>query len=500
MSKRGANILCLVSAFYAVIGAAQSHKSLTTKQYIDSFSAIAMEEMRVNGVPASITLGQGILESASGNSKLSKECNNHFGIKCRKNWNGKFCLADDDAKDECFRGYETSFESYRDHSLFLKSSSRYASLFELNPTDYEGWANGLRNAGYATNPAYGNILIKIIQKYRLSLYDSMVVLGEDFFTTGEAKRLEVNGIPAIAARQGDDVQSVATENKLKAWQIYKYNDLEKSEMINPGEILYLKPKRKTSPENIHIVKRGETMHDVSQIYAIKMKSLYKMNQLKAGQEPQIGEEIFLNTKRQEPPKVLSKGQKGVVPMSTASQIMNPARNISDANMHEVQPGETIEAIADKYKVSVLNIVRWNDLEFAEVGVGQILVMSPNVKASASVTSVSESSTRLTPKTHLVTRGQTAYSIARLYGLDPTLVVQWNGLSKRLLKVDDLVYLYDRSKDGAVVADEKPEIHFVKLGETLFSISKKYSLSVDELKRINRLNNNSIVIGQKIKLK
>ena len=242
------------------------------------------------------------------------------------------------------------------------------------------------------------------------------------------------------------------------------------------------------------------MHDVSQIYAIKMKSLYKMNQLKAGQEPQIGEEIFLNTKRQEPPKVLSKGQKGVVPMSTASQIMNPARNISDANMHEVQPGETIEAIADKYKVSVLNIVRWNDLEFAEVGVGQILVMSPNVKASASVTSVSESSTRLTPKTHLVTRGQTAYSIARLYGLDPTLVVQWNGLSKRLLKVDDLVYLYDRSKDGAVVADEKPEIHFVKLGETLFSISKKYSLSVDELKRINRLNNNSIVIGQKIKLK
>ncbi len=497
MSKRGANILCLVSAFYAVIGAAQSHKSLTTKQYIDSFSAIAMEEMRVNGVPASITLGQGILESASGNSKLSKECNNHFGIKCRKNWNGKFCLADDDAKDECFRGYETSFESYRDHSLFLKSSSRYASLFELVPTDYQGWSNGLRDAGYATNPAYGNILIKIIQKYRLSLYDSIVVLGEDFFTSGEMKRLEINGIPAIAARQGDDVERIATENKLKAWQIYKYNDLEKSELINPGEILYLKPKRKTSPENIHIIKRGETMRDVSQIYAIKVKSLYKMNQLKAGQEPEIGEEIYLSTKRTDPPKVMAKGK---VPMSTASQIMSATKNISDANMHDVQPGETIEMIADRYKVSVLNIVRWNDLEYAEVGVGQILVMSPNVKASASVTSVTENSTDLTPKTHVVTKGQTAYSIARLYGLDPTLVVQWNGLSKRLLKVDDVVYLYDRSKESNVIPDNKPEIHFVKLGETLFSISKKYSLSVEELKRINRSNNNSIVIGQKIKLK
>jgi len=155
---------------------------MTTRSYIDSFKLAAMVEMKAYGIPASITLGQGILESASGNSKLAKECNNHFGIKCRSTWTGRFCLADDDAKDECFRGYLTANESYRDHSLFLYESKRYAKLFELASTDYKNWANGLREAGYATNPSYGNLLIGVIEKYRLAMYDSMVVMGEDFYT------------------------------------------------------------------------------------------------------------------------------------------------------------------------------------------------------------------------------------------------------------------------------------------------------------------------------
>lgn len=427
---------------------AQTRKSMNTKEYVDSFKRYAMLEMSLNGVPASITLAQGILESASGNSKLCLECNNHFGIKCRKNWNGNFCLADDDAKDECFRGYESPIESYRDHSLFLKGSQRYASLFELDPTDYKSWSHGLREAGYATNPEYGNLLIRVIERNRLGQYDSMVVLGQDFYKTGSSPVIEYNGLPAVAVRPGNTAADIAKENQLAEWKLYKYNDLEKNQMINPGEILYLKPKRTSAPDQIHIMKRGETLHDVSQLYAIKLKSLRKMNQLTSNEEPVIGEEIYLSEKRETKPKTV----KGPVPMSTASTIMRPAvqsvpKNIS--NTHEVQAGETIEQIADKYKTSVLNIVRWNDLEFAEVSTGQILALAPGAKGGSNIQSVSDAK------------------------------VPMNEVSAEL---------------------KNASIHFVKPGETLFRISTQYGVSVDQIKKLNGMTNNAIRAGQKLKIR
>ena len=280
-------MLCL-SLFLCVDLSAQL---MSTRQYIDSFKLVAMQEMRAYGVPASITLGQGVLESASGNSKLAKNCNNHFGIKCRSNWTGKFCLADDDAKDECFRGYETAFDSYRDHSLFLKGGKRYFLLFELSATDYKGWANGLREAGYATNPNYGNILIGVIEKYRLSQYDSMVIFGEDFYTPGAAANnapTEVNGIQAIMAKPGETPEQVADRYNMSTWQIYKYNDISKGDMLSPGEIIYLKPKRRRAVENNHTVKNGETMREISQKYGVKVKHLYKLNRLEPGLEVRPG--------------------------------------------------------------------------------------------------------------------------------------------------------------------------------------------------------------------
>jgi LysM repeat protein len=182
----------------------------------------------------------------------------------------------------------------------------------------------------------------------------------------------------VAVRPGNTAADIAKENQLAEWKLYKYNDLEKNQMINPGEILYLKPKRTSAPDQIHIMKRGETLHDVSQLYAIKLKSLRKMNQLTSNEEPVIGEEIYLSEKRETKPKTV----KGPVPMSTASTIMRPAVQSASKNIpntHEVQAGETIEQIADKYKTSVLNIVRWNDLEFAEVSTGQILALAPGAK-------------------------------------------------------------------------------------------------------------------------
>ena len=146
--------------------------------YIEKYKDIAMREMQEYKIPASITLAQGLLESGNGNSELAKKSNNHFGIKCHKDWTGKRTYHDDDEKGECFRVYESPEDSYRDHSIFLKKGQRYAFLFDLKITDYKGWAKGLKKAGYATLPVYANVLIKLIEDYNLAQYDQMVVKGK----------------------------------------------------------------------------------------------------------------------------------------------------------------------------------------------------------------------------------------------------------------------------------------------------------------------------------
>jgi LysM repeat protein len=368
---------------------------MSTREYIDSFKSIAMQEMRMHGVPASITLGQGVLESASGNSKLAKNCNNHFGIKCRSNWTGTFCLADDDAKDECFRGYPSVYESYRDHSLFLKNSKRYFPLFELSATDYKGWATGLREAGYATNPSYANILIGVIEKYHLGQYDSMVVMGDDYVIPSNdntnnssnpgnsplAGVSEVNGIQAIIAKPGETPEALAARYNMGVWQIYKYNDIEKGQMLNPGEIIYLKPKRRRSTETNHLVKPGESMREISQQYGVKVKHLYKLNRLEPGEEVQPGEVLNLRSKRSNPPTTLIPGSDTASKMQTAKPIdyrkfmsndVSPVTGQMQDTYHFVKSGETLYSISKSYGVTVEQIRFWNSLSTNQINVGQRL--------------------------------------------------------------------------------------------------------------------------------
>jgi len=374
---------------------------MSTREYIDSFKVVAMQEMRMHGVPASITLGQGVLESASGNSKLAKNCNNHFGIKCRSTWTGAFCLADDDAKDECFRGYPSVYESYRDHSLFLKNSKRYFPLFELSATDYKGWATGLREAGYATNPSYSNILIGVIEKYHLGQFDSMVVMGDDYVIPSDGNSnsnpkagnssmagvSEVNGIQAIIAKPGETPEALAARYNMGIWQIYKYNDIEKGQMLNPGEIIYLKPKRRRSTETNHLVKPGESMREISQQYGVKVKHLYKLNRLELGEEVQPGEVLNLRSKRSNPPITLIPGSDTASRMQTAKPVdyrkfmsndVSPVTGQPQDTYHFVKSGETLYSISKTYGVTVEQIRVWNSLSTNQINVGQRLkVRSPN---------------------------------------------------------------------------------------------------------------------------
>lgn len=253
------------------------------------------------GIPASITLAQGILESASGNSFLATEANNHFGIKCHRDWKGGKVYRDDDAKNECFRSYKNPKESFKDHSLFLKNRSRYAFLFEEDLTDYKAWAKGLKKAGYATNKKYPQLLIGLIEKYELFKYDTDNSFEDkDEFTTEDyiasAQVLKsANGVKYIVASDGDTFESLANSTENKIGKLLEYNELTFEAKLKVGQKIYIQPKRKRSNRKTktHTVKSGESMYAISQDYAIKLKYLYKRNNLKVGSQPKPGQVLEL---------------------------------------------------------------------------------------------------------------------------------------------------------------------------------------------------------------
>jgi LysM repeat protein len=290
---------------------AQSSKKMTRADYTEEYKDIAIMEMKRTGVPASITLAQGMLESDDGNSSLAVKAKNHFGIKCHDDWKGKKIYHDDDQRKECFRKYNSVYESYEDHSDFLRTGSRYSFLFELDPVDYKSWAKGLKKAGYATNQEYAEKLIEIIDENDLHQYDligssgkktseTRKIRGQKFSETKEPTReiFKRNLIKYIVIQEGDTYQSLQKELGLLPFEIFKYNDLSRDSLLYPGREIYLQPKRlkAASGASFHIVKQGETMYAISQMYGVKLSRLYKMNLMNPGTEPTPDQKISLRKK------------------------------------------------------------------------------------------------------------------------------------------------------------------------------------------------------------
>ncbi len=284
-------------------------EKITREEYLNKYRMVAVQDMLSTGVPASITLAQASLESENGNSPLAVDANNHFGIKCH-DWTGSKYYHDDDAKQECFRHYTSALESFDDHSKFLRNRPRYAFLFDLPKTDYKAWATGLKQAGYATNPEYAERLIKIIEDnklYELDKVESMKKIDKlpEFSKSeknvpsfNEKKTAYNNGIQYTVAQKGDSYDKIAEENGMRAWQLFKYNDLPKNAIIKEGQRIYLKPKKRRPREEFHIIQQGETMYTVSQRYGVKIKFLYKRNLMKAGEPVKLGQKIWLRSKKE----------------------------------------------------------------------------------------------------------------------------------------------------------------------------------------------------------
>jgi LysM repeat protein len=280
---------------------------ISRQEYIDIWRDEAVFQMHQYGIPASITMAQGILESGDGNSYLAQHANNHFGIKCHE-WTGAKVYKDDDSKNECFRKYPSASDSYTDHSKFLAERSRYESLFTLKTNDYKGWAKGLKKAGYATNPAYAELLIDLIEKHKLYELDQEVVaqkkkVAKDVkkeeavvASTASSKhqvKVSANNIKYIVAQKGDTYAGIALAHQMGLWQIYKYNDITEDDILKIGDVIYLQPKRNKAKDQQHIAKHGETLKDISQQHGVKLKKLQKRNAIKGNPTLTQGQKIVL---------------------------------------------------------------------------------------------------------------------------------------------------------------------------------------------------------------
>lgn len=305
-----------------LVSAVAAFSDTPQQSYIEKYSSLAVEEMYRTGVPASITLAQGLLESGNGQSRLAVKGNNHFGIKCHNTWTGAKVYHDDDRKGECFRKYDSPEESFRDHSDFLRYRDRYKFLFDLELTDYRSWAYGLKTAGYATDPKYPEKLIRLIEEYRLYEYDtqkpeqtthhvepqvpaSPTVIEqvqplsprqrETFSFALSRQMYSLNGVPFVYASEGETYASIAKANRLFLKEILKFNDLKEEKDLVPGTVVYLQKKKKKAAAGLekYVVEGTQDLRSISQRFAVRLDKLCKLNDIAPDHVLRDGDVLYL---------------------------------------------------------------------------------------------------------------------------------------------------------------------------------------------------------------
>lgn len=373
----------IIVIFFTVVSFAVSAQRTSVEEYIEQFRETAMNEMKRSGVPASITLAQGILESESGNSELVKRSNNHFGIKCKSSWSGESVKHDDDARGECFRAYTDANESYRDHSDFLRVNKRYSALFSLDPADYEGWAKGLKKAGYATNPRYPDLLIKYVEQYNLQQYSLAVinklpamdiakniddkenivpveikneipVVDNNNMQVEPAMVSAINKTKCVYVKKGTSLLVVANNNNISLSKLMEFNDMTEEGIISKDQYIFLHKKPKTGEKEFYIVERGETLLEVAQKNGIQLKYLLEYNNLNSTAKLNADTKLYLQ------PIVKTADNTG---------------EVKKGRVHLVSPKEGLYAIARKYKVTVQQLKEWNNLESDDLKIGQEIIVT-----------------------------------------------------------------------------------------------------------------------------
>jgi len=453
--RNAAWICCLLCCMWPVLVRAQA--VFTTQQYIEQYKNLAIAEMLRTGVPASISLAQAIVESQSGNGWLARNANNHFGIKC-KNWTGATVTYNDDQPNECFRKYATPADSWRDHSDFLRQNARYAFLFQYSPTDYQHWAYGLKQAGYATNPAYAQMLIKVIEDYHLQQYTlEALALQKGQDTTGMAAAWAANypsaavqnppsgyypsGVFTINHRRviyvpaGTSLLTLAHQYGIKLRRLLQNNDLTSDAPPAQPMLIFLQTKKKTGAHLSHTVQPGETMYSIAQQEGIRLKWLYKRNRMQPGDEPAPGETLVLRGEASHPPRLAQAshhnrtGLLSVLTGSSADDTSNAAASVTSTSAGK-QPDQT--ATPTDTAVAA---------QMPEPSSSTDLVPNPWKQPTQPQPVPNRSASYPQRIYHTVVAGDTLYSLAKKYRVTVQQLKQWNHLSGDAIRTGQQLVIY-----------------------------------------------------------
>lgn len=534
-------------------------------RYIAQYRDLAVEEQRRSGIPAAITLAQGIHETVAGSSELASNANNHFGIKCKKNWTGDTYTYTDDAPNECFRKYTNAEASYRDHSDYLMQSPRYAPLFKLSVTDYASWAMGLRAAGYATNPQYAKLLIKIIEDYHLQDYtyagmgtpvrSADIARKDEIVSEGDAPAKETaqtdiapvtpvvaaepvtpvsdketsagaikvnegnttyppygqltraNGIKAIYARKGDSPLEYALKYDIRYERLLEMNDLN-DRPIPFDMYLYLERKNFTGSKPLRTVKPGETLLQIAQEEGMQLKFLRAMNLLEPGEEPVAGVVLELQHRATEKPKVISyaaapKTQPSAPAVASAPVVKEtPATVVSNAAVTEdTKPVEIIPAVNTTTTAEPLQAPA---KEMAEPIVKEepVVVKEEPAKEVPVAKQETPVANNTTPAAN--NNQEPAKELDELDALkakfDRVIYSSNNNTQAATTPSPAATEVKETIKDTAPIASTAgTKFHVVKKGDTAFNIAKRYNITMTQLMEWNKLDFETIKIGQKLKV-
>lgn len=357
--------------FFLLLFSNTQAQRMSVKEYINTYKDLAIKEMKRMGVPAAITLAQGILETESGNSDLVKRSNNHFGIKCKNTWTGATAYHDDDEQGECFRKYNSAADSYRDHSNFLRGREHYAFLFNLDPTDYKSWAYGLKKAGYATNPKYPEMLIKSIEDNNLNTYSlaaisDMPVIDKSKYTDDDISEkhaaeteiqpstepVKFNGLKAIYCQRGTSLLAIASKYDISLSKLLTYNDLINDGLLEQDMWIYLEKKHTKANRDTYRPVESQSIHEIAQLNGIQLPVLLELNHLEPNAIVKAGTIVQLKSGEEE------------------------KKQINDSyKYHQVQPREGLLSISRKYNITIDQIKEWNNLESEILKAGQKLIIS-----------------------------------------------------------------------------------------------------------------------------